>query len=327
MAAKNDQARRPPWRELAIATGIFLILLVLVSAIGSSPVVCASCHSMRASATSLAASSHTGIDCYRCHLASGAWSWPAFKARELLVMYPAAMLGRGVSGADDGVPDTGCVSCHDRVLRSTLEGKGTRIAHRTCAEGRLCSDCHGTESHGKAARWVRQPYMDDCVGCHLREKATTECDACHVEKSTAERIARGPWQVTHGPEWRKTHAMGDLALCETCHPASKCVSCHGVPLPHPADIGRTHGTLADEPGAKCADCHDRKGFCDVCHGVPMPHPADFLPTHSKIAKSRADASCMKCHYRYDCDTCHTKHTHPGNTRGTLRGKGLPGVKK
>jgi hypothetical protein len=327
MASSNHRMWRVPPRGLAVAIAMFAAVLLIVSAATSAPAVCSSCHAMQPAANGLAAGSHAGTPCYRCHLAAGAWSWTAFKTRELTSMYPAALLGRSLSGPDDGVSDAACLSCHTRVMTGILKGKGTRIAHRSCAEGRQCVDCHGAESHGKAARWVRQPYMDDCVACHLEQKVTIQCDTCHVERSTAERIARGPWQVTHGPNWRKTHAMGDLQLCVTCHPATKCVQCHGVPLPHPTDFGRTHGALAAAPGAKCTDCHDRKGFCDACHGTPMPHAAGFLAKHSKIAKSREDAACLKCHYDYDCASCHQAHTHPGNTKGTLRSRTLPDVKK
>ena len=327
MATSNDREGRSPGRTAAVAIGIFLLVLLIVSAVGSAPAVCASCHAMRPAATGLAAGSHAGTPCYRCHLDAGSWSWPAFKTRELTAMYPSALLGRGLTGSDDGVSDTGCLSCHRRVMTAVLKGKGTRVSHRSCSKGRRCVDCHGSESHGKSSRWVRQPYMDDCVGCHLRGKATVDCDACHVERSSAERIARGPWQVTHGPNWRQTHAMGDLKLCVTCHPSSKCIQCHGVELPHPDDIGRTHGGLSKQPGAKCGDCHDRTGFCDACHGTPMPHAADFLSKHSKIARGREDVACLLCHYQYDCETCHKKHTHPGNTQGTLRSRQMPAAKQ
>lgn len=327
MTSSNDRAKSAPARRVALAALLVLLALIGLTAVGSAPGVCSACHAMRPAAQGLEAGPHSGIACYTCHLDSGAWSWASFKARELGSMYPAALVGRGLSGADDGVADAGCTSCHDNVRTGVLKGKGTRIKHQTCSVGRRCVDCHGSESHGKGARWARQPFMDDCVRCHLKSNATVECDTCHAEKSTAERLAAGPWQVTHGPQWRTTHAMGDLQLCVTCHPSSKCVQCHGVPLPHPVDFGRTHGEQAKAEGAKCADCHDRTSFCDACHKTAMPHSATFLSEHSKVAKSRTDAACLQCHYDYDCAACHLKHTHPGRTDGTMGKVALPKAPK
>jgi hypothetical protein len=165
--------------------------------------------------------------------------------------------------------------------------------------------------------------MDDCVRCHLAKKVTVGCDACHADKSSRERLAAGPWQVTHGKNWRKTHGMGDITVCSVCHPSSKCVGCHGSVIPHPVDFGRTHSGLAKAPEAKCDGCHDQRDFCQACHGMPIPHPVGFLAGHSKIAKSRQDKACIKCHYQGDCDSCHIAHTHPGSTQGTLKKGPLP----
>jgi len=255
---------------------------------------------------------------------AGAVSWPAFAGRQVFGMFPAAVMGRGVQGPGTRIARERCLDCHNDVLERVVDAKGTRIRHGECAKDAACDTCHGTAAHGSATRWVRQPVMDDCVRCHLSRKASVACDACHTEKSSAQRLAAGPWQVTHGANWRKTHGMGDITVCSVCHPQSKCVTCHGTPLPHAEDFGRTHGASATSPEQKCDGCHDRKVFCTGCHGIEMPHPATFLAGHSKIAKSRQDKSCLKCHYQDDCDGCHEKHTHPGTTKGTLKGK-LPDI--
>jgi len=300
------------------------VLFVLAAAAGSLPGACGSCHAMKPYAAELAKSKHGDVSCLACHLDAGAVSWPGFAVREVFGMYPAAALGREVSGPGARVARERCVACHAKIMSGVIEAKGTRIRHEACAKDEACDTCHGTVAHGKATRWVRQPVMDDCVRCHLKERAGIDCDSCHAGKSTAARLASGPWQVTHGANWRATHGMGDITVCSVCHPQSKCVGCHGTPLPHGEDFGRTHGASATSPDQKCDGCHDRTAFCTGCHGIEMPHPATFLPGHSKIAKTRQDSSCLKCHYQDDCDACHTKHTHPGTTKGTLKGK-LPGI--
>jgi hypothetical protein len=308
-------------RKVQLALAALAVLTLLLALGGSTSAACSGCH--RAYADSLAKTAHARVSCYGCHLPAGIASWPAFKANEASIMYPAALLGRKITGPGSRVSSAPCAGCHRRVLSGVIEAKGTRIDHRSCAADGACDKCHGTVAHGAITRWVRQPVMDDCVRCHIAKKVTVGCDACHADKSSRQRLAAGPWQVTHGKNWRKTHGMGDITVCGVCHPASKCVGCHGSVIPHPVDFGRTHGNLAQTPEAKCEGCHDRQTFCVGCHGVPMPHPSGFLAGHSKIAKSRQDKACVKCHYQSDCDSCHVAHTHPGSTKGTLKSAPMP----
>ena len=298
--------------------GVSGLLLVLLLAGGSAPAACASCHAMRPYAQSLSDSSHSSVACYSCHLDSGAWGWLQFKTHELFVMYPAALRGADVSGPVTEVNSGACLGCHAAVKDAVIEAGGIRIDHQSCAPGSTCDTCHSAVAHGPVTRWVREPVMEVCIECHRANKASTGCDDCHADKSQKERLSRGPWQITHGPQWQLTHGMGSLRFCDTCHPDDYCIKCHGVELPHSAGFGRTHGASAQAPGAQCLDCHDRVQLCDECHGVPMPHPDDFLPTHSAAASSSAgEDACRTCHRDEDCVACHTKHVHPGNTDGTL----------
>ncbi len=281
----------------------------------STRAACVACHASSVPREGVAAA-HARLSCYRCHLAEGAWSWPAFKARELLVMYPRALQGARALRDTDPVSDRACRSCHGRVMDGVVESVGIRIAHASCAVGRTCGSCHGVSAHGTALRWARQAIMEECVACHRTSGASTSCDGCHVERSERRRLEKGPWQITHGPTWSKTHGMGTLEWCATCHPRGYCVRCHGVDLPHPADFGRTHGALARSADARCETCHDRRALCDACHGIEMPHPGGFLARHSKEASTASDPRCLACHIAKDCTACHVKHIHPGATRGT-----------
>ncbi|HEY3317503.1 MAG TPA: hypothetical protein VGK50_03665 [Coriobacteriia bacterium] len=278
---------------------------------------------MQPYARALRKTAHAGISCYGCHLSSGAWDWPRFKTIELTRMYPLGLLGRDVGGPGVRTDSGRCLGCHRDVMTHAVERYHLRISHRDClGTSGACDDCHTRDIHGSATRWVRQPVMEDCVLCHVARKAKTQCDACHTGKSQAERLAKGPWQVTHGANWRSTHGMGSIAACVECHPSDYCVRCHATPLPHPADFGQTHGKEATRPGEKCEGCHLRKSFCDACHDVPMPHPAGFLPDHVKTAKGYSDPQCLKCHGQRDCDACHTRHTHPGTSNGSLRPRSM-----
>jgi len=160
--------------------------------------------------------------------------------------------------------------------------------------------------------------MDDCLGCHKAKNAPMECNTCHDEEGEEgqEITANGPWQVTHGPAWEKTHGLGDQDTCHTCHPADFCSKCHGVPVPHPIDFGATHGQYANENTSECLVCHkSQRRFCDACHGMAMPHPDKFLEAHVRVAGGRTDPRCIRCHVASDCDACHALHVHPGGSKG------------
>lgn len=313
------ETRRAPSRQAVLWLVVVGVLLVLgaLAAATSSPAVCASCHSMKPYADSLADTKHAGVACYSCHLDNGLWDFASFKVGEFGRMYPRFFADK-VTGPGIEVSRAACLRCHADIMNRVSFADGKRIRHATCAAGNVsCQSCHTQSVHGSVTRWKGVPVMEDCVLCHVKQKAPTACDSCHAGERKSARLAIGPWQVTHGPTWRTTHGMGTIAYCITCHPADYCVQCHGVRLPHPSDFGTTHGGLAQQPGSTCAKCHDRARFCDSCHGLPMPHPVGFKPQHSSVAHSLTDPRCIKCHQQSDCDACHVKHVHPGVTKGTL----------
>lgn len=282
---------------------------------GSVPATCSACH-VGVHATESA--SHADVSCYSCHLDRGFWDWPAFKSREMFVMYPGQLLGVKPRGPVDETARSACLGCHEAVLNGTIERLGIRINHGVCAPIGSCDSCHAGVAHGEQVRWLREPVMEECVACHRAESATDACDACHRGKSETERLSTGPWQVTHGANWKLTHGMGSLRSCSVCHPKDYCVRCHGIELPHPVDFGTTHGRDAMAKSASCGTCHDARTFCGACHGVPMPHPDGFLVQHSDVATGYKDETCLAlCHRQEDCADCHVAHTHPGRTDGKL----------
>ena len=152
------------------------------------------------------------------------------------------------------------------------------------------------------------------MACHRTESRPITCDTCHLERGQRERVRTGPWQATHGPSWRKTHGMGSLRFCATCHPPDYCVQCHGTALPHDESFGSTHGATAKRDLAACKKCHDYETVCTPCHGVPMPHEKGYLKIHSSKTSSVNDPKCTKCHRVDDCVFCHVRHVHTGNAR-------------
>lgn len=261
---------------------------------------------------------HTSVSCYRCHTDS-VWSLTQQKNNEVTHMYPAALLGQGeVESPASPVTSAPCRDCHSAIFENLTVKDGLSISHADCVRpGDSCSACHTAALHGNASRWIRQPVMEDCVACHVDEGASTDCDTCHEGRLETERLAEGPWQVTHGRNWRETHGAGTISACVTCHEPEYCADCHGVPLPHEVGFGDTHGGDAIENREACESCHDPVAFCNECHRVPMPHPDTFLEEHPTIADGYEDESCLDCHVKRDCDNCHVLHTHPGSTDGTI----------
>lgn len=312
--AKRDPMRRRRLTLWAIAAGV-LALLAVVAGAGSSPSACVSCHTVAQST-----GAHADAACYDCHLEQGTWSLPGAKAHELFGMYPAALVGREARDTSGmRVGRTPCLECHDAVLGQVVSADGLRIDHASCAPApRLCSDCHDRAGHVASedgGSWTRTPVMEECVACHESEKAPAGCDTCHEGRLERDRLARGPWQITHGPTWRTTHGMGTLSGCRTCHDEAFCGKCHGVGYPHGADFGRTHGAKSRTATANCVSCHKSEQFCADCHGVAMPHPDGFLKQHPSTTDGVDDRRCVTCHPQDDCARCHERHIHPGGANG------------
>lgn len=306
--------RSPRYAGYIVAAVVLALLLggAVTVSVASSPKACVSCH--RGLVAASASSPHSSTGCVACH-APGVSGRVALSWAELTRMVPGALVGAKPSGPVLETSRDACLTCHEDVLAGLTSGTGGyKINHATCAPGATCDSCHSTTAHGAATRWKRQPIMEDCTSCHTRKGASVECATCHTGRDRKERVAVGPWQVTHGPNWQQTHGLGALDSCVTCHPRDYCVRCHGVEVPHPATFGSEHGQAAIADRASCTVCHKSAALCDSCHGVAMPHADGYLKIHSTEAKSIDNPRCMRCHSVLDCVRCHERHVHPGNAK-------------
>ncbi len=139
------------------------------------------------------------------------------------------------------------------------------------------------------------------------------CDLCHQGRNASARVKSTAFAVTHGPKWKTTHGMGDIATCNVCHVAEDCTECHGVGVPHEPKFVEVHSSYAVQPKAQCSSCH-KEEFCNSCHGTEMPHPAGFTQRHPAESAKQPDR-CKRCHEASDCTNCHLKHAHPGGALG------------
>jgi hypothetical protein len=307
-------------RILSWSLAGLVVLLVLILGVTSVAMPgCGFCHQSGAFAEQSHANAHAKYPCTTCHAQPGAPGRVVFAYH---VVFGMVLRIAPEGGPAAGIPNGTCLSCHANVQQKIVQAQGISIQHSTCAKGRLCTDCHSDAAHGSAIRWQTVYNMNVCLDCHSADAARSDCTTCHAAKSTTEIEATGEWQVTHGPNWKQTHGMGQLQTCAGCHPNDFCARCHGISLPHNADFIKQHPTFALSNRASCAVCH-QQSFCDRCHGLPMPHPVGFTPTHPDLVKKLGTSVCMKCHIQDDCNNCHLRHVHPG---GAIKPPTIGGAK-
>lgn len=314
---KHTAAPTSP-RKLVRRVGLLVLvgLVVSLSAVmwglsgTASDAACLGCHDSAGTEAG-----HAGIGCYGCHADRSVDGFLVAKMGEP-GMLVAALSGADTTGTAATPPARACLRCHEDVLMRTLESGGVRIDHGTCAGSpQACTDCHWGAVHGSTPRPGRGVAMDRCLECHDDIAASWDCETCHTDSEHADRPFVGSWAVTHGPQWRSAHGMGDTGTCGACHPQSQCAKCHDVALPHPGGyVNGKHGQEARPNVDACVSCHGQ-AFCDDCHGVAMPHAPSFLPQHSSLVRDSGDAVCERCHVLDDCNLCHVGHVHPGIPEG------------
>lgn len=296
----------PP--ALGAAFVAFAVVIVSLGLAVHRDLGCAGCHGVFAAAVERSA--HSSVPCGRCHARPGIGGLLADGLRYTGCV-ASAIGGRSPSGTFPG-PET-CLQCHGAVRTETIVSGGLAVRHSDFIGDTPCTRCHGGTGHRLDGRVQRAPHMEDCLGCH--ETGATDldgCGLCHGRDTGNDDRARKDtsWRVSHGPEWRRTHGMGDVKTCASCHPVGFCAKCHGVKLPHALDWPATHGGGLD--GAlreKCVTCHE-PSWCSACHGIEMPHPGDFMPRHGTQAEAAGGETCARCHDSRSCDACHFASSHP-----------------
>lgn len=301
------------WAMLSVAV-LVLLGTVPVVYLAVSPLECSSCHNDTAFVAVTKASAHADSDCVSCHAGADALARMEFGYRQAYgMLIPVSSAAVRDAGA---AYDIRCTACHTEGLGGSVNRNGISVDHSRCTVGRACLDCHGGVAHGDTTGvWIDSYTMDLCLECHSADAARRSCDTCHDGDRAGSRPVYSSFQITHGPDWERTHGMGNGKTCGACHEPSKCASCHGVGVPHPIGFYDQHGDFAKDASANCTSCH-QVSFCTDCHGVyEMPHPEDFAKSHSAIVDKAGDADCLRCHTRNDCDSCHAAHVHPGGSIG------------
>lgn len=300
------------WYAVLSLIASAVLFAAVVSSASLVPSFCGGCHAAETSA--LARSPHEGDHCDACHGSTNAFGLLDRRLGTLRMV--AAQITPGTQRITAHSSDDLCLTCHEKDIGETTTRGGIRMSHREVVQAKWsCTSCHQGIAHKAGKSAPVAPNMDQCLECHtLDPKDVEACSQCHVGKRGAESLnRRTTWKVTHGPDWKRAHGLGDLRTCKACHDSSKCAKCHGTEIPHARVFRARHGDLVKaDAGAKeqCFTCH-RRDSCDSCHGLPMPHPARYLQTHSRLVDATGEDLCYRCHDVSSCVACHTRHTHPG----------------
>jgi hypothetical protein len=294
------------WAAWLIPVGL-LAFFIPIGYYTAAPGPCVQCHGTADDPFVSEASSHAGVECVECHVGE------TLIERGVFGYYQAfGMRVRFVSTHDtpiSRVRDSACTACHDS-LAGVVESRGLRIRHDACGEGQACVSCHSAVAHPDEVRWPTSYAMERCLSCHGVREVSRECESCHMGRIDRAVPSTGTFPVTHGPNWRRTHGMGEMSTCAACHRDDFCTECHGPGVPHAGRFISQHGGVARSAEAGCLDCHEQD-FCDACHGYEMPHPREFVVEHSTIFVTDGEAGCRYCHDQADCVVCHETHAHPG----------------
>lgn len=280
---------------------------------------CIQCHDMAPVREGEAAlpTTHEGVECATCHAGNTLAERVQFGYYQAFGMrLPLIDIG---DSPVSSVPDATCSGCHGR-LDEVSESRGLRVMHEPCSEGARCVSCHSPVAHPDAVRWPTTYSMEGCLECHGARQASRECDTCHMGRIRQLIPSTGTFPITHGPNWERTHGMGEMSTCSTCHDDDFCRPCHGPGVPHPGRFVSVHGVVAKSENSECFSCH-MASMCDGCHVYEMPHPLTFTEQHSGIVATDGEQQCRYCHDPQDCITCHDMHVHPGGAGplGSIRG--------
>lgn len=289
----------------------FAVLTVYGFAFTWSKSFCGFCHAKETKYFTLKNKPHLRLNCLDCHKNRQVAGYfiTRIEGIEMLFSFATGLYNKPIQAQID---NQACLLCHRQVAK-TFTSRGIRVSHKEfLSKGYLCTNCHNTIAHKETIAKKNYPYMDQCLECHNGDIASSNCDNCHTKDVEEKpRYISGPWAITHGRNWKKTHGMGNLKTCSVCHHKDYCKKCHTIELPHDKDIfAANHGKVALEFYSTCTSCH-MESFCKNCHQIQMPHPENFLPEHSNITKKIGKENCLRCHIEPNCDECHARHIHPG----------------
>jgi nitrate/TMAO reductase-like tetraheme cytochrome c subunit len=307
---ESGRAVRIRYRYLLLILFAFTFIVLagvyLPVAMTSTPNFCANCHLMEEPKQLWDESTHSNVNCMKCHVDPGVMNTLVHKVLSYKEIY-YNFFGHGEMPPDVKLPSNeACLQCHS-LDREVSPGGDLNIPHRDHVEerGLKCADCHFNVVHTRRAISGGAPPMDMCYMCHDGEQAPNSCETCH--NTPREQFE----QEGHAGSEDIIDNHGELARdriedCRRCHSEQSrfCENCHEQrPETHQREDWRyTHKTEVSAGGQEsCNGCHE-ENFCQKCHKVQ--HPPDWVQNHNEFAQGGGEP-CQVCHSPGFCEDCHT----------------------
>ena len=313
-------------KALAVLVAVCLVVVIVAAAILSYEVrqasFCDACHYMDPYVRHWQASTHSEVECYKCH---------DYGAADLTISAVKYFTGTYTSRPKANVHDENCLAadCHDTgTLEGTIEYlRGIRFDHGKHknqilrGEKLRCTSCHNQ---------VVQ-YDDDqeghmvvnnkaCFVCHFKDagvgEAITGCNSCHgMPKKEVEHAG---FIFNHEPYLQ----LG--VACKKCHinivsgdgsvPERMCYDCHVERSRQQVSRAELHDIHVTTNGIDCYRCHtdiEHGNFamasaleiqCENCHLRQHNRPKQMYmgiggrdPVNMPSEMFAAQVSCSGCH--------------------------------
>ena len=277
-----------------------LLLVVLLSFFGAGMMVitgqpgfCNSCHNMNIYYANWQASSHSEVNCTKCHFEPGLINYAKGK-----IVAPAHLInfvvGRISTKPNATVKDVSCLrlECHsaEELVSKNIDYNGFKFTHKNHIAKVIdgikisCSTCH---SHFEGDEHFNVN-KDVCFTCHfLKDNESdsrlvqTGCQDCHEVPDKV--IERGFVTINHA-EFVSYQASCD----DSCHkndvekrsevPDSVCLNCHSFSNEQQADSVELHEIHTNSEKVECFACHGK-----------------VLHDQTKVLSVSAMMDCQNCH--------------------------------
>jgi len=206
----RSKLRVPLRRRISVICLVVIGLLVVgagVAHLSHRPILCRSCHEMRAHLGLWGMWSHKDVTCDECHDMPG-WTWMV-KVRLGAANAEQPAAEGDPSKAHGRVRDSSCKKCH-RVTRDVIVYHGLKITHKKHLERDIgCLVCHSRVVYPPRSDTRNVPTMQVCFTCHDGRTAPHACGTCHERRAAA-----------LGPEWVEGHKQQvkqGKGTCCRCH--------------------------------------------------------------------------------------------------------------
>lgn len=222
--------------------------------------------------------------------------------------------------------DIKCVDCHVGIS----EDKGIK---RVLPKKESCNECHDKsdqydcktcESNPWRKKDRREEHRDSNFLHSMHKETLGKCVDCHTE------LDKRPQKPGNHKTCGKCHEQ-DIKnlLCAKCHRQMAKAGLNEMSrFKHENDFLKEHAAYANRSMRTCTQCHTEM-FCTDCHSkkwtgqkmsIRYPesvkrnfiHRGDWITFHRAEAKT-GDLTCLKCHARKDCSSCHERSNISGSS--------------